>query len=876
MPLTSGSRLGPYEVLSKLGEGGMGEVYKARDTRLDRTVAIKVLVALGQADPDSRARFEREARVLASFDHPHICALHDVGREGDLDFIVMPFVDGETLAARLARGRLALAQAVEIATQIADALDRAHSHGIVHRDLKPGNVMLTKTGVRLLDFGLARLDAPGGAPIDQVATRSVLTQVGTVMGTLPYMSPEQLHGKQVDARSDIWAFGCVLYEMLAGRAPFAGESDAALMGSILRSEPEPLSKIRPDAPPALGDVVAGALAKDPDERWQHIRDVRRALVLAARESAAPSSSAEAASASVWHRLALPVLAVAAIAFGALAWLGWNRGETPALVRFDVNAAGDAGIQTITDVRPYFAASPDGRRVAFISRVDGSTDIWIKTLDLEKPERLPDTQGASSPFWSPDGRSVAFYANGKLKRKSLSAGPAQILCDANPQGINGTWNAAGIILFSEWGTRRILQVPDSGGTPQVVRQADVNPLAWAHFLPDGRHFLFTDYDLKADTRHAFVGSLDSSDNVAVSGVTGRAEYANGRLVFWREGAVLAQPFDLESFQLSGEPIPLAEDVHAFMATGFAAFSATPSLFTYQAGPSNHQLVWVDRQGLQLGTVGQPRHYVDIRLSPDGKAVAFSARDRRLGTGDIFIHEFERDLTRQLTSERGTENGPLWTPDGTTILFAADRHGPPNLHARNADGTGEEREVVPPAMGPMAGGSVTPDGRSIVFLQPNPGTNYDVMVASLVAKGPAAPLIDLKGLETSARVSPDGLWLAYASNVSGRSEVYVQAFKDGHGRRQVSRDGGSQPRWDDSGKQLYYIGGPGRNHLLSAQLTASGENLEPASPQLLFVARDELTTFEVTKDGKRFLTISPDRVAERGTLSVVAHWAGLLRK
>ena len=878
MGLSSGTRLGPYEILSALGQGGMGEVYKARDTRLDRTVAIKVMTALGQADPGSRARFEREAKVLASFDHPNICALHDVGREGDIDFIVMPFVTGETLSARLAKGPMPLTQVIEIASQIADALDRAHGHGIVHRDLKPANVMLTKSGARLLDFGLARLEEPAESTSQEaLVTRSVLTKAGMVMGTVPYMSPEQLNGKTVDARTDVWAFGCLLYEMIGGRAPFGGGSDAAVIGSILRDEPQPLSKTRPDVPPAFDAIVATALAKDPDDRWQNARDIKLALAMAGRLGAVSSAvEAPVAARSGWHRLAVPALAVLAVALAGLAWFGWNRGQAPALTRFDLTAVRAGTISNFTDVRPFFASSPDGHRIAYTARVEGSTDIWIKSLDSEKAERLADTSGGTSPFWSPDSQSIAFYAGGKLKRKSLSGGPAQDICEADSQGINGTWNTSGVILFSEWGTRRIARVSETGGTPVDVRKDPANPLAWAHFLPDGRHFLYTDYDLKVDTRQVLVGSLDSDENVAVAGVMGRAEYANGHLIFWREGTVFGQPFDLKTFQVSGQPIPLAEDVHAFLATGFAAFSATPGLFTYQSGPIDHRLVWIDRQGLTLGTVGEPKQYVDIRLSPDEKAITFAARDRKLGTSDIFVFEFERDFTRQLTADRGTENGPLWTPDGKTIVFAADRHGPPNLHARNADGTGTEREVVPPAMGPLAGGSITTDGKSIVFLQPNPGTDYDVMMKSLDGREAPRPLTDFKGRETSVRVSPDGRWLAYGSAMSGRSEVYVQALSDGHGRRQVSREGGLFPRWDGSGTQLYFISGPSRDHVMAASLRLAGDTLEPATPQLLFVAHDEVTSYDVTRDGKKFLLIAPDRVAERGTLSAVMNWTGLLRK
>jgi Tol biopolymer transport system component len=875
MSIESGTRLGPYEVLSKLGEGGMGQVYSARDTRLDRTVAIKVLTALSQADPELRARFEREAKLLASFDHPNICALHDVGREGDIDYIVMPYVAGETLSARLAKGPMPLAQVIEVATQIADALDRAHSHGIIHRDLKPGNIMLTKSGARLLDFGLARLDAPvTDEPLDAMATRSVLTRVGAIMGTVPYMAPEQLHGKQTDARSDIWAFGCVVHQMIAGREPFRGESDAALISAILTTQPEPLSKGQPGTPAVLEEIVAGALVKDPELRWQSMRDVKRVLAIAARSGSVSPSPSGAASGQ--RRSVLPLAAaVTLLAVAGLGWFALQRQAVPEVVRFDVNAPGPGTVQIFTDVRPFFAASPDGHRIAYVAHVAGSTDIWIKQLDGDGSEKLADTKGAASPFWSPDGQSIAFYADGALKRKTLAAGPALKLCDADSQGINGTWNADGVILFSEWGTRRILQVPENGGTPVVLRQAE-NPLTWAHFLPDGRHFLYNLYDLQTSTRQVFVGSLDTADDILVSGVTGRTEFTAGHLVFWREGGLVAQPFDLKAFQLRGQAVALADDVHAFEATGFAAFSATPHLLVYQSGPVEERILWLDRQGLEHGMVGPPNDYVDLRLSPDGRSLAMSARDRRLGTSDIFVNELDRDLTRPLTTDRGTENGPIWSPDSKAIVFAADRRGPPNLHLRNADGTGAEREVVPPASGPLAGGSFTPDGRSLIFLQPNPGTNYDIMLAPLDKSAPPVAIVATKGRDMSPRLSPDGRWLAYTSNESSRTQVYVQAWPDGRNRRQVSRDGGSSVRWRGDSKELYFVTGPAADHLMAAFIVTSGVSVESETPRLLFVARGDLAGYDAAKDGQKFLVISQDRVAERGTLSVVSNWAGLLKK
>ena len=419
MRLTPGTRLGHYEIASLIGAGGMGEVYRARDTKLDRIVAIKILLEMGSADPQTRERFEREAKVVASLDHPNICALYDTGRTADIDFIVMQFLEGETLADRLKRGPLPLADALALAGQIADALDRAHTHGIVHRDLKPGNVMLTKSGARLLDFGLARLDvSPTGQVID-MTTRQALTQEGAVMGTLPYMAPEQVSGKAADARADIWAFGCVLYEMLGGRRPFDGDSQAALIGAIMQSSPAPLSQVAPGMAPAIDQIVSGALAKDRDDRWQNIRDVKRALALASGDAAIVTHVA-GPGARRWFYLAASLLALAAAGVTVLLLQSRTSVDQP-LIRFDVNAGSTGRIANFTDTHPYLAPSPDGRRLAFAANVNGSVDLWIKRVDGEQPEKVPDTRGAQAPFWSPDGKSLGFFVGGQLKRKTLSSG-----------------------------------------------------------------------------------------------------------------------------------------------------------------------------------------------------------------------------------------------------------------------------------------------------------------------------------------------------------------------------------------------------------------------------------------------------------------------
>jgi Tol biopolymer transport system component len=888
MTLGAGTRLGPYEILSALGAGGMGEVYRARDTRLDRTVAIKVVLGLDSADRELRERFEREAKIVASLDHPHICPVHDVGRArptrpdggapaaetAEVDFLVMPLLDGQTLFDRLKSGALAFDQAIEIARQIADALDRAHRHGVVHRDLKPANVMLTKTGARLLDFGLARLDPPV-SDAASVVTRPALTSIGAVMGTVPYMPPEQLSGVGADARSDIWAFGCVLYEMLSGRRPFAGESDAALVGAIMAATPAPISQVAPGLPHGanLDRLLAGALAKDREERWQSMRDVKRALAMVTSESR-EGTPARVAQARGWPMTAIALVTAASL---VAAWLGWKALQptpAPALVRFDVTPVGTSVIQTTTDTYPYLAVSPDGRAIAFVATTGTTGEIWIKRLD-RTAERLPDTIGGTAPFWSPDSQSIAFLAGASLKRKDLAGGTARVICAASAAGTTGTWSPSGEILFNEWGQRRLVRVSANGGTPVVVREGKVS-YGFPSFLPDGRHFLYTVPALANGVSSAFVGSLDSPEDTPVPGVESQTAFAAGHLLFWKDGSLVAQPFDLRSFQLGGQPIAIAEELHTFVSTGFAAFSASPDLLVYQAGLVARRIVVADRQGLDVSTIGPTGWFSSVRVSRDGSRIAFNVRDQRLGSNDIFIYEVARDLTRKLTSDRGTENVPTWTPDGKTVVYAADRSGPPSLFARDAEGVGQEVVVVAPsAFGPQSPGSVTPDGRSIVFVQAQAQTGYDIAMAPLDHGAAPVILAATRGRESSPRVSPDGKWLAFQSTESGRSEVYVQPLTDPNGRRRVSGDGGVEPRWHPDGKELYFAGGLERNDVRVVDFVSTATTIEPRPARVLFTRQARFVDYDVMRDGK-FLIVVADPVSERGTLSAVTNWRQLLKR
>ena len=890
-PIGPGTRLGPYEIVASLGAGGMGEVYKARDTRLNRTVAIKILPQALAADPQFRERFDREARAISALDHPHICALYDVGDIDGAAFLVMQFLEGETLEARIARGALPLAEAMTIASQIADALDRAHRAGIVHRDLKPGNVILTRAGVgatgslqaKLLDFGLAKQGA--GRPAGRAgsagdATRfdltapptrgAPLTQHGAIVGTIQYMAPEQLEGIEADERADIWAFGVLLYEMVTRRRAFEGQGQASLIGAIMTAVPAPVSEQLPLAPRALDRLIAGCLAKDREERWQSIRDVKRQLE---GISSAESPVAPATARRKWPRIVLVSAAAFVGVVAGMTALGLliRREVRAPVVRFDLGPPKGGAIARFGDTSAYFAASPDGARVAFVATSAGKPrGIWIKALDQATAQFVEGSQGGTSPFWSPDGRLLAFFATGQLKKSSLDGGPPQTICEA-PGAYNGTWNNQGTILFDAWGLQKLMRVSQDGGTPSVERAAD---LRWPSFLPEGRHYTFLRGDRTGPQRsQAFVGALGSSDDTPIPGVESRTEYASGRLFFLRDGTLLSQPFDLSAMRLTGMPAPSAEIVHGFYSTGFGAFSVGPRLLVYQAGSVANRLVWFDRQGRELESVGTPMEYVGARLAPDGSSVAASARDPQLGSTDIWIHDLKRGMTRHVTTDKGLENLPAWTPDGRTLIYPADRRGAPHLHARDVTGS-DEREITPPMpTGPQSLVTVTPDGRQVLFTAPVLDTSLDIFIAPIDGSSAPLPLVHSKARDIGPRVSPNGRWLAYVSDESGRNEVYVRPLTEDHPRVQVSRAGGNNIQWRADGREIFYTEAGAR--LMAADVAAS-PTFEAGALRVVFGLPGPFVDYSVSNDGQRFLFVMLDREAEAGTLSAVLNWTSLFQK
>jgi serine/threonine protein kinase/Tol biopolymer transport system component len=906
MTVAAGARLGPYEIASPLGAGGMGEVYKARDTRLERTVAIKILPAEFASDPDLRARFEREARAIAALDHPHICALHDVGEQDGVLYLVMQHLEGETLQQRLARtkGPLSVDQALTVAIQIADALDKAHRAGITHRDLKPANIMLTKSGAKLLDFGLAKLRGPA-APISmsgmtRLATATPNTAQGTILGTVHYMAPEQVEGREADARADIWALGVLLYEMLTGVRPFEGTSAASVIGSILKDAPPPMSTRRPLVPPPLDHIVARCLERDPDERWQTAADMMRELRWAsARASNLPASVGPSDRARTpW--LAWSTATTLAVALLALVVFVQRRppGVASPPVRFVVSPPAQSTFSmppNATVPMIAFDLSPDGRALAFVAESDESESaLWVRTMADASVRRLPGTEDAELPFWSPDSRSIAFFANGKLKRAEVNGGPIQVLCDApDPRG--GAWGPNNIILFS-LNMGPLLRISPGGGTPTPVTSlntAKETDHRWPSFLPDGEHFLYfvRARDLKDSA--VYLASFDAPQGTKILSSQYAARYsAGGYVLSLNNGTLLAQRFDASRNALSGEPVAIADDVGG-SSTNFSSFSTSTTGLIAYAGPalSSSQLVLVGRTGDVIKTLGPAAIYSDVQLSHDNSKAAITRLDPKINIGNVWIVDMTNGLFSPLTFGSASNlinSMPVWSPDDREIYFRSTRENPIPIFRRQASGVGNE-ELIAKADGDFraeAGAvnlfptDVSPDGRTLLFEANGSSTGAaDIWALPLDGTRKPVPVVRGPATEFDAHFSPDGRFIAYTSNESNGRQVYVQAYPGSGGRWQVSIDGGSEPRWRRDGRELFFIGRDRRMMAVPIRLEPSFEHGVPAP---LFKTRVPTlgdpyhTSYAVSRNGQQFLIEAGAGPTAASAITIVANWPELLKK
>jgi eukaryotic-like serine/threonine-protein kinase len=876
--LHGGERLGPYEILAPLDAGGMGEVYRARDTRLQRSVAIKVLPAGLRADAASRSRFEREARAIAALNDPRICTLHDIGHEDGIDFLVLEYLEGETLAHRLAKGPLPLDQALTIAIEIASALTIAHRHGIVHRDLKPGNVMLTKSGTKLLDFGLARLRPTASSQVGETMPSETppLTTAGTLIGTLPYMAPEQLEGKEADARTDIFAFGAVLYEMVTGRQAFAGETQAQLIATILQTEPPPIAMRQPNAPPLLSELVQRCLAKDPDARFQSAQDLAGDLRWIATSGGAPAT--RPGSRSRVSGLAWVAAAALLLTAGALLVSFVRRAPAdPPTVQFVIQPSDAATL--VGDDSP--AVSPDGEQVAFVaSSGNGPSQLWIRRLDSVASRLLAGTEGAASPFWSPDSASVGFFANGKLKRVPAAGGIPQTVYEPgtnDPQGAD--WNREGVIILSPTQESPLYRVEPAGRSATPLTNVDRSRQEQGHyapqFLPDGHHFLFWVDNVQAAEDGLYVGSLDSDEKrLIVRGASNGAFVEPGYVIFGRERTLFAQRFDSKTLAVSGEPIAIVD--HVAFSPLRALFSASPTgVLAYRTETLPvRRLTWFSRNGGLLGTLGPPGPWGMLTLSPDQRSVAVIARDIQT-SDDIWLFDVSRGTTTRFTSDPAWDTGPTWSPDGQRIIFSSDRGGPFNLFWKPSIAAGEEEVVLTTQISKFAS-DWSSDGRFLIYQTIDPQLKFDLWMLSL-KDGAQTPLVRTRFAEYDGALSRDGRWLAYVSEESGHPEIYVQPFQNGTGRWRISTAGGTQPIWRADGRELIYVSLDGT--VTAVRIQNNGSTPAISAPQRLFrstLAPDVWQTYSMTSDGQRFLIPMPEQQTSRPLITVVVNFPVGLKK
>jgi eukaryotic-like serine/threonine-protein kinase len=900
MPLSIGTKLGPYEIQAPVGAGGMGEVYRARDTRLDRTVAIKILPETLAGTAESRARFEREARAVSSLSHPHICMLYDVGHQDGTEFLVMEYLEGETLAQRLERGALPMPELLRIGIEIADALDKAHRQGVVHRDLKPSNIMLTKTGAKLLDFGLAKTAAPLAADISSSPTASQplgtpasaqgLTREGSIVGTFQYMSPEQLEGKEADARSDIFSFGAVLYEAATGKKAFEAKSQASLIAAILEHEPAPLPELRPTVPASLDRIVRTCLAKNPEDRFQSAHDLKLQFEWI-RSAGSQASNAGIPTPGLPRR---PTRRAWIFAFAG----GIGIALLAALItwQFTVRPAPDAPTMRFAIPAPEntsyglsLAISPNGKLLAFVATSGGKDQLWIRPLDSLEGHALNGTAGASLPFWSPDSSAIGFFAEAKLKRIDLSTGAIEALCDATDSR-GGAWGADGTILFAP-DSRSPLSVCSAGkavpGATVLDRSKSESSHRWPYFLPDGRHFLYFVRTGGKPSEPIYAGSLGSTELKYLFEAGSGATYVEpGYLLFVRGQTLIAQAFDARKLELRGEAVPIAEGVEAtgeIGPTAYAPFSASGNgVLVYRTGAGDlAQLTWFDRRGKALGTLGAPGRYDQLSLSPDGRRVALERTDPGLSTSDIYLVELASGAFSRFTFGPASESNPVWSPDGTRLAFSANRTGEYNIYWKASNGaTGEERVLESKHLELPLGWS--PDGKYFVYEDAAPDTDYDLWVLPQTGEDrKPRPYIVGPGIQQFGGVSPDGRWFAYESDETGRHEIYVQSFPSAGGKWQITSEGGFQPQWRRDGRELFYLA---PNRTIMSVATELSPSFHAGAPQPLFEApinmngvEDSSARFTFSPDGQRVLVIA--EVGEKAVSSgirVVANWPAALPK
>jgi len=918
MALAAGTKLGPYEIQSPVGAGGMGEVYRARDTRLDRTVAVKILPSHLSDSPEARQRFEREARTISSLNHPNICTLHDIGNESGIAYLVMEYVEGETLETRLQKGPLPLKQALECGIQICDALEKAHRAGIVHRDLKPGNVMLTASGAKLLDFGLAKPVAAVLGAQQSVADKgsnranltpstptmnlsllsaspAALTQQGTIVGTFQYMAPEVVQGKDADARSDIFSFGCVLYEMVTGRRAFEGKSQLSVLTAILEKDPEPLANLQPTTPPALDYTLQTCLEKNPDNRFQTAHDVKLQLAWIAKSGSqvgAPAIVPANRNRRVFgFAVGFAVLAILLLAVIALAAAFWSSPRPQRVLRANILPPGGTQFETLYRNGPP-ALSPDGSRLAFVAQQDGKNFIWVRSLAKLEATPLRDTEEAFFPFWSPDGNSIAFFMHGKLWRLDLNGGSPTAICDA-PEGRGGSWGRGDAIVFAPSVAGPASVVSASGGTPKPVTKTPLStPVIsdrWPILLADGKHFLFLHSPNGAadGLNEIRFGSLDGGEErVLLRGRLYTFQYASGWLLADRDGSLQAWKFDPGSGKISPDSVSLAEKIASDDITAMSVFSVSEGLLLYQqgTGPTGDRHVWLDATGKLLSQLSEPAVYGATRISPDASRIATTMVNQmanKNGASPLWLWDLKGGTRAPLSADSDYVDDIVWSADGRTIYFDVFENGGDHKVLRSLPTDGSQAEqTFAPSDNDRVPLDATADGKWLLCeerTKSSAPTDAILRAIPLVRDAQEFTVLDSVTPDSNARLIPaKNDWLAYQSNQSGRSEIYLTRFPRPGAKYQVSQSGGAQPVWSRDGKLLFYL--DGANRMTSVTIETVGGDIKIGTPKTLFPAGIRhsipVDAYDVTRDGK-FLVVN-SITESTAPVVLVTNWDTELKK
>ena len=871
MALTRGQRLGPYELLEPIAAGGMGEVYKARDTRLERIVALKVSAeGFGH-------RFHREARAIASLNHPNICTLHDVGQENGVEYLVMEYIEGKPL-----QGPMPVAEVMRLGAQIADALDAAHRKGITHRDLKPGNLLLSKGVVKVLDFGLAKLEQAPAAEID-ATVKQALTGEGAILGTLPYMAPEQLNGGTADARTDLWAFGLVLYEMATGERAFAGTTQATLIASIMASEPIALDRI---GDVELAWVIQRCMEKDPEDRWQSARDLRKSLLRVSVAAVPPRAS----KGWIWPLAGLAAAAVLAVA-------AWMLKPAPALPMMNVSLAPPEGVALTMQ---GFDVSPDGSKIVFAANQNGIRKLWLRNLDSDQAKALDGTDGAFAPFWSPDGQSVGFFTGGKLKRLDLAGGPPRVLTNST-FGKGGTWSTAGVILFCPRNGSSIYRVSASGGEPvaatAIDRAVGEQEHGFPQFLPDGKQFIYHSRRTDPSKSGVFLSRLEESGKISIGrpilATQARALFVkgsnrNGFLLYVKDSILMAQGFQPSTGELIGEPLATSAtglSPQSSMA-GFVPVAASSSgLIAFQTGGSANRLIWTNREGTVLKTLGMASEYVNPRISPDDHRLLVSQSDEQMGNLQLWLIDIDSVRSTRITF--GVRDFyPVWSNDGSEFVFTSAASGQPNLYRQALAGGTAAIPFGPPHPNPQYVSDWSRDGEYVMYVGQESGSSNDILVWPLRGGRKSFSFVQTPAVEMHGQFYPESSgppkWVAYTSDESGMDQIYVQAFRGepaSGSKLQVTTNGGKQPRWRGDGKELFFL--TPDNRLMAASVAVTAKGLEFGAPAQLFDARLQVSapmrySYDVTRDGKNFVLVMEYESPSSNRINLLVNWEAALRR